>query len=256
MNGLKIYHHHIPKTGGTTIKETLVIPLAQQLGLRLHHFDDMAHIRFDSDAVENYDFFIWHLGTDPYKEFPNIPSFTTLRHPITRVISHFFFGLGYFSFYKEYENIKDIDILFNMWLDDEKFKLSTNNHQTRFLTMGMDDKKPFPVPPNFKYDKQSTERIMYGFDIKEAPCVYEVAKIRLNSMVVSGVIERLGKFNEEFISHFETNYDVKFKHIKEQKENVNRQSQEWIPILSKKYGNKILEKNQIDLALWEHLYNK
>ena len=231
------------------------MPVLEHLNLRLHNLNHLAHIKWDSDTADNYDFFVWHLGTDPYSAFPNIPAFTTLRHPINRVISHFFFGLDYFYFHKDYTNIDDIETLFNIWLTDDAFKLSTHNHQARFLTTGMNELPTFPRPKTFP-DKETSDRIMLGFDIKDSPYTFEDAKKRLDSMVVSGVIEKLGDFNSRFIDYFKTEYGVKFNNLEEKKEHVNQQSQEWAPTLSKKYGDRILELNQIDLALWEYLYNK
>jgi hypothetical protein len=130
MNSLKIYHLHVPKTGGQYIKTVLLEPLCKDFNIE------------KNDA--------WHYFWEPAEKSNYVIS--SFREPIKRLVSEFV----YISFYV-YTN-KEINVLnFLKWSEENK-GISSNYQSKSFLYDGKEtgvfNKKFNYIFENINIDKE------------------------------------------------------------------------------------------------------
>jgi hypothetical protein len=251
----QIYHYHIPKTGGIYIVNNLKESgFLNTPNLSIYQGTEKANFDYlDYKTIKLSNYIHGHFGIEPLDIIDNLLSYTTLRNPVTRVISHF--SMIYFP-------IKTSDIMkvFNRWVhNDDVDYLVKNNLQSRFLTNSL-SKEYIKQHYDVRFSTHIEEDRQYwkdGFAIDIKDPTYEAAKNNLNKVSVVGKME----YMDEFMNRLYTFINDKFKtnliynNIPEPK-NHKRFSK-----LSKYIQNniqasevkKLTDLNTIDMNLWESI---
>lgn len=251
----QIYHLHIPKTGGIYIVNNLKISgffninnLSMYQGIEGVNFD---YLDYETIRLSNY--IHGHFGSEPFDIIKDLLSYTTLRNPITRVISHF----SMIHFPIKTSNIMKV---FNEWVhnDDIDYIVKTNL-QARFLSNPL-SKDYISKNYNNRFSTHIEENRQYwkdGFaiDIKEP--TYQSAKNNLNKISIVGKMEYMDDFMSRLYTFINDNFksNLIYNKIPEPK-NHKRFSR-----LSKYIQNniqasevkKLIDLNTIDMNLWESL---
>jgi hypothetical protein len=251
---VSFYHFHIPKTGGSYIENNLILSGIENIGIKKYSID--YRYLFDKpnpDMVLNSDFIHGHFGIEPLLINPDIKSFTTLRNPVTRVVSHF--AMLYFPIRQ-----KDSLRVFDEWLfDDSKNYTLKNNLQARFLTnKSLDD-----IKMDGREIKESEDPLEmkffwgtgFGIDIKEP--TYNDAKNTLDSMVLVGKMEEMDIFMGNLYKLINDRFNINLIYSKHPNKGDKKQTSQ----LSKYIQNnitdnqiqKILILNDIDIRLWNSI---
>lgn len=268
MSDLKIYHHHIPKTAGATVKDLLENQIKEQLNLKQHNrpgLDDAWREILPGHEKE-YDYYCWHLAAQPYLFMPKIISFTAIRNPVARIVSNFFWGKSWLT---QAYGITDTWELFRIYITEPEFNRTTKDFQARYLVNDIEREKIIYAPldkendlkmKELKHDIQRNqfwingELITRSWLVNNDPYTFEAAKDRLNKMVVVGLSEDINKFVLDLISYFNKNHSVNFEHIDlATKSNVQDESKTFFNELPKHIYDYLVEKNQVDYQLWEYV---
>lgn len=267
MSDLKIYHHHIPKTAGATVKDLLERQIREQLNLKQHNRPVLgdAWREILPGHEKEYDYYCWHLAAQPYFFMPNIISFTAIRNPVARIVSNFFWGR---SWLREAYGIDDTWDLFRLYINEEQFNRTTQDFQARYLINDIEREKIVYAPlvqdehPKMKEIKSDIHRsqawvngelITRSWLVNNDPYTFEAAKARLDKMVVVGVSEDNNKFVLDLMNYFSKNHGVKFEAIDlNTKSNFQDKSKAFFEELPKHVYNYLVDKNQIDYQLWEY----
>lgn len=270
---IQIYHHHIPKTGGKYISNNLYesgINNIQLEGYQIQTY--IVHPSLSIDYVDpddflNADYICGHFGSQPQQVSGNIKAFTTIRHPVDRVISHF--AMIYFPI-----KLGSVMETFEHWLkDDEKDFIVKDNLQARFLTSKISN--DFVAKHDFIRQKVGECRFCFkhtcwctsmsredakiiwrnGFGIEDAPYSFESAKAVLNVMPVKNRMENMYEFITdlyEFVND-SFNCNLTFKDVEYPNKETSKLSKYIKDNLTNDQRDKILELNQVDLGLWENV---
>jgi hypothetical protein len=205
------------------------------------------------DMVLNSDFIHGHFGIEPLLINPDIRSFTTLRNPVTRVISHF--AMLYFPIRQ-----KDSLRVFDEWLfDDSKNYALKNNLQARFLTnVSLDN-----IKMNGKDIKESEDPLEmkffwgtgFGIDTKEPK--YIDAKNMLDSMILVGKMEDMDTFMNNLYKLLNDEFNTNLIYSKHPNKGSKKQTSQLSTYIkdniTKDQTKKILSMNNIDIELWSSI---
>lgn len=210
----KILFLHIPKTGGTAVKKALKNEFKPKELQLIYGFENFkTGVR--EFAVNNKKLAIGHFGWEPEMEdlFKSAFKITFLRHPVARVISHY-------------------------W----HFQRSEQQKDRHLVGMSFEDFLETPFAQNWQ-----TKRLgggLYNTNLSDAEC-FEEALVNVESRFdFVGITEEMTKS----ASVLSTSLSLKLGPVK--RKNVNPEKgkeQEMV----EKYTEVILAKNQYDLRLYE-----
>ena len=251
----QIYHYHIPKTGGIYIVNNLkesgffhTPNLLMYQGTEKANFD---YLDYETMKLSNY--IHGHFGIEPLDIIDNLLSYTTLRNPVTRVISHF----SMIHFPIKTSNIMKV---FNEWVHNDNIDyLVKNNLQSRFLT-NPSSKEYIKQHYDIRFSTHVEEDRQYwrdGFAIDTKDPRYDDAKNNLNKISIVGKMENMDEFMNRLYMFINENFktSLKYNNIAEPKKHKRFSK------LSKYIQNniqpyevkKIIDLNTIDMNLWESL---
>lgn len=251
---MSFYHFHIPKTGGSYIENNLILSGIENTNIKKYSID--YRYLFDKpnlDMVLNSDFIHGHFGIEPLLINPDIKSFTTLRNPVSRVISHF--AMLYFPIRQ-----KDSLRVFDEWLlDDSKNYILKNNLQARFLTnKSLDD-----IKMDGREIKESEDPLEmkffwgtgFGIDTKEP--TYDNAKNILDSMVLVGKMEEMDVFMDNLYKLINDKFNTNLIYSKHPNKGDKKQTSQLSKYIQDNITDsqiqKILNLNDIDIRLWNSI---
>ena len=219
----KILFTHIPKTAGTSFRHILDYNFKKEQILRCNG-------RKSFMFTNNIKVYMGHLpyGMHRYRPFNKFDYITFFRDPVERTISHYFFVLNNpKNFTHEFHKNHSIEEVLNYKGSITNFGTLRNNLQTRFL---------------------------YGFDalnmskIDDLKLLNKAKENLKNNYKTFGIQE---KFEESVINICNT---LKLKYNSEliqSKSKVTSRKE----ILSENTMNTIIEKNKLDIELYEYAVN-
>jgi hypothetical protein len=258
----KIYHNHIPRTGGSYFLQSL-----SQSGAFDHikkYWRDQAYFDLaNEEKVLESDFVSGHFGIDPNLICPDINTVTMVRNPVKRVISHF---VSMIRLYKTEpifsEDVReDLVKLFDSWLNSDLDMMAKSNFQARFLTNTLsrkylDEKGVIGVPEEYTYENDKPILTLladsWGIDNKEP--TFEDAMGYLSKCILVGKTEKVPEFTESFFNLLNINFNLSLINPKiDKKINSREQADIIYNSLSKQNLSLLISLNEIDMNLWESL---
>jgi hypothetical protein len=265
----KIYHNHIPRTGGNFVSASLMQKMFK-VGLNKYHIrhPDYQFKVLKKEEIQDVDVISGHFGLEPEillgKE--NLSSITVLRDPVSRIVSHFTACIFTFEknplYNKNIENSKIFSIdeqlkIFKAWIRNSDDMLTKSNFQSRWLLNGLNNDLQTVTREEAEDENKLvllTTRDGWGVGLKEP--TYEKVLEKVNGMFCVGTTENIkgffSNFDKKFYDAFnlvlpETFLDSSQYQLDTSKTIYNMISSEDIDIIK--------ELNQIDLKLWEHVSN-
>jgi hypothetical protein len=238
----KIYFNHIPKTGGTFLSETI----ENSSKLKVYFVDDSSEINLK--RLSYCDLLTGHLGIDPNVIIKNIKTFTLIRHPVDRLISH------YSNFVEEHRNSKKKLYDFNNWLfDDDKDFFIKTNFQSKCLT----NPREFPYLELKDLEAPRNNYFKKGFGIKNVETNFENAfqylqnceLVLINEKIIDQALDIANLLNIDFKSFYKT---INIKNPKL----INKNSQSIREQINTEQYNKIIKLNDIDMEIYNYFYFK
>jgi hypothetical protein len=250
-----IYHLHIPKTGGIYIVNNLrmsgffdIENLSIYQGTEKANFD---YLDYETIKLSNY--IHGHFGIEPFNVINDLSSYTTLRNPINRVISHF----SMIHFPIKASNIMKV---FNEWVhNDDVDYMVKNNLQARFLSNPLSKEY---INKNYK-DRFSTDvskdrdywRSGFAIDTKEP--TYKESKHILNSISVIGRLEKIDTFMNNLYSFINDTFKINLEYNSYPEPRKHKRFSglsKYIQKNIKPYEiKKLTDLNTIDMNLWESI---
>lgn len=258
----KVYHNHIPRTGGVSILNHLT--MADAFSYFKHYWRDDAY--FDiahENKIYEADFVSGHFGIGPNIIYPEIKTVTTIRNPINRIVSHF---IAIKRFYEKEnifpENVKnDIVKLFDYWVNSEYDMLTKSNFQARYLTNSLSENYfnkngRVEIPPNYDYENEKPILVLlkdaWGIDDKEP--TYEMAMDYLSRCILVGKTENIADFIDSLFNILNNNFNINLINPKiNKKMNGYKQSEILIEKISQQNIDILIKLNEIDMNLWESI---
>jgi hypothetical protein len=260
-----IYHYHIPKTGGVYVASNVEDLLLNQVGLKyteLREFFYFPHI--DKEFVLNSEYIAGHYGTEPFDYVPDTKAFTTLRHPVNRVISHFSLAKNYFLQAPEYADLVDsnpnndlqmMQAILKRWVLSEDHMLAKSNFQARFLTNKLDPaKQPIEEEKDFKLFKTATiaQGALEGWQIgTEIEPTFDGAMQTLSKMKVVGVVEKMDRFYPRLLTWLHEEFGKTYTWPNYPPANARPISAQLSIDLDPEVVDRLVELNPIDYQLWD-----
>jgi hypothetical protein len=251
---IKLYHHHIPRTGGTYLISSLDKYDMLKSGT-INPFMHGPECGGDSYSiskldVESHNFISGHFAAEPYKIDKEIKSFTTLRNPIKRLVSQFAMILGNgFPGKALYE--------FEEWVFSGDDMESKSNFQSKFLVNGLTDHIK-GLKPEFRHlegaDIEQINKVRQsGWGIDGASVSYEDAKSVLNQMILVGKTENMNEFTLSLADIMYDAYGIERKDMSFSGSERNSEilSQYIYDNLNTHTLAKLEDLNSIDFQLWE-----
>lgn len=254
----KIYHNHIPRTGGGYVLKSLSQSYAFD-HIKKYWRDDAYFDLPNLDKILDADFTSGHFGIEPNLLYPEFETVTILRNPIKRTISHF---VAMRRFY-ETEDIfdervrQDIKLLFDHWLNSEYDILSKSNFQARYLTNTLSkNRSKVEVPDDYSYQNDKPILILlkeaWGIDNKE-PSIHD-AKKYLNECVLTGKTENIKIFTDLLFDLINNRFNIDIINPNiEEKINPRLDSVYIYESLSKQNIDLLTKLNEIDMELWQSI---
>jgi hypothetical protein len=251
----QIYHLHIPKTGGIYIVNNLKMSgffdnkdLSMYQGIEGINFD---HLDYETMKLSNY--IHGHFGSEPFDVIKDLSSYTTLRDPVTRVISHF----SMIHFPIKTSNIMKV---FNEWVhNDDVDYIVKSNLQARFLSNPL-SKEYIDKNYDNRFTTHIEENRQYwrdGFAIEKVDPIYEIAKHNLNKISVVGKMENMDKFMNNLYSFINEKFKINLKCNNVPEPEKHKRFSKLSKYIQKNIQSyevkKITDLNTIDMNLWESL---
>lgn len=267
----RIYHNHIPRTGGNFVRDILTNKMFVVSNPTVHiRHPDYQFKELKKEEIINADIISGHFGIEPEmllgKE--NLYSITTLRNPIVRLVSHFTANME-FVFQKNPVYSDDIYAIgepntekalkmFKKWIRNSEDMLSKSNFQSRWLLNGLNNNLK-PVTAKDAVDENQlillTTRDGWGVGIKEPS--YDETLEKINNMFCVGTTEKIKDFFLNFDKKIYDNFNLILPEIVlEPKEYALTSTLNLYNALSSEDIDIIKELNQIDLKIWENQNNK
>lgn len=252
---MKIYHNHIPRTGGNYLRDVVYYSLNPKMHIRHPDYFYKSLSLSDLDC----DFISGHFGIEPLMLDPSIKSFTLLRNPINRLVSHFSVNKYYFNSKEEYDGLSEYEV-FKKWINNEEEMISKSNFQARYLTNGLDNSIEELIVLDRKNEtKEEMDRLhditmVHGWGITKNEPTYEEALDSLNNMIAFGATENEDNFASRLISKIndlmDTNHELKnpFGFKNEEPSSIVLLEQ-----LTEDDIRVISSYNQIDFKLWDYV---
>lgn len=257
MNSL--YHFHIPKTGGSYISYNLIKSGLEDITInnnkiKIYTGTEKANFDYlDFDVLRSSNYVHGHFGVEPLSINPEIRPFTTIRNPITRVISHF--AMIYFP-------LKNSQIMntFNSWLFDDSIDMIVkNNFQSIFLTNEVSKdyiNKNKELKMSFeKHDNVNFWKDGFGIDNKY-PSISQV-RDSIEKMVVVDKTENMDIFMNKLYAYINNEYKCSLEYLKIPAPRIERYSTQLSSTikknLTKEQKDKIESMNYLDLEIWNSL---
>jgi len=251
----QIYHLHIPKTGGIYIVNNLrmsgffdIRNLSMYQGTEKANFD---YLDYETMRLSNY--IHGHFGSEPFDVIKDLSSYTTLRDPVTRVISHF----SMIHFPIKTSNIMKV---FNEWVhNDDIDYIVKSNLQARFLSNPL-SKEYINKNYNSRFSTNIEEDRHYwrsGFAIDNNELTYEISKHNLNKISVVGKMENMDKFMDNLYLFINEKFKINLKYNKVPEPVKHKRFSKLSNYIQKNIKSdevqKITDLNTIDMNLWESL---
>jgi hypothetical protein len=196
-----IYFHHIPRTSGTAIRDSIVTKLRGS-DIPFLVLDSMTPIT--EDIFEGKKFITGHLANYPNSKVTDIQTFTLVRNPVEQFISYFkmFYSHG---FSKQYQQM-----IFDRWLSGHHRFEPFYNMQSKSITGSIDvemwnltdreDKKRLGWLYNdYNFDKDllsniAMQKLVFTFDNRDN-AIKEIDSL-LDSSLGFKALERNIKMND------------------------------------------------------------
>lgn len=253
---MKIYHYHIPKTGGTYIEHNFHDLIVNQLKLKYNELRNNQYFpHISKEFVEDSEYIAGHFGLDPYEYSDNINAYTTIRNPVDRVVSHFAMARNYWLETPEYSSLGEPIKMFERYLYSDEFMFSKSNFQARFLTNGLDPLQN-PIWEDKKFELYKSAQVckvaLNGWEINNQEPTFNNAKRTLDSMFLFGSLDKIDTFTYFLSDWFKEQFAVNYTIPKKEAPNKRQSSKDLRSQLEKKHIDKIIELNAIDYQLWEY----
>jgi hypothetical protein len=209
------------------------------------------HLDYETMKLSNY--IHGHFGSEPFDVIKDLSSYTTLRDPVTRVISHF----SMIHFPIKTSNIMKV---FNEWVhDDDVDYIVKSNLQARFLSNPL-SKEYINKNYNSRLSTHIEEDRHYwksGFAIDDKELTYEIAKDNLNKISVVGKMENMDKFMDSLYLFINEKFKINLKYNNVSEPVKHKRFSKLSKYIQKNIQSyevkKITDLNTIDMNLWESL---
>jgi hypothetical protein len=196
-----IYFHHIPRTSGTAIRDSIVTKLRGS-DIPFLVLDSMTPIT--EDIFEGKKFITGHLANYPNSKVTDLQTFTLVRNPVEQFISYFkmFYSHGFSKHYQQ--------MLFDRWLSGHNRFEPFYNMQSKSITGSIDvemwnltdreDKKRLGWLYNdYNFDKDllsniAMQKLVFTFDNRDN-AIKEIDSL-LDSSLGFKALERNIKMND------------------------------------------------------------
>ena len=265
----KIYHNHIPRTGGNFLSTTLMEKMTK-VGLDKYHIrhPNYQFKTLEKKEIEDVDIISGHFGVEPEillgKE--NISSITTVRDPVARLVSHFTACIFTFEknpvYNKNIENNKVFNIyeqlkVFKEWIRDSNDMLCKSNFQSRWLLNGLNNDLKTVTREEAEDENKLvllTTKDGWGVGLKEP--TYEEVLEKVNNMFCVGTTENMKGFFLNFDKKIHNSFNLVLPEVSLNSDQYHLNTSKTIyGMISSEDIDIIKSLNQIDLKLWEYVTN-
>lgn len=237
---MRIYFLHIPKTAGSSVREMLRRNYDDKLG-PYGIYDDL--VSCSQTCIEKYDVIAGHFGISLLSLFDRHPlTFTFLRHPIGRTLSHFM-HLKRDSNHPYHKYVLDMEL--SDFLTDPITVPLIYNFQSRYMSFkltGFDCLSRFPTACSKPGHLSVTWELMsYGMSDAD---ILDLSLRSLDEISFVGFVEDFDKSMARLIQLLGIkNYDIP-------KMKVSPNTTDLANVTSM-VRDRILEINQIDMKLYD-----
>ncbi len=237
---MRIYFLHIPKTAGSSVREMLRRNYEDKL-CPYWSYDEL--VSCSQTCIEKYDVIAGHFGMSLVSLFDRHPlTFTFLRHPIGRTLSHFM-HVKRDSNHPYHKHVVDMNLA--DFLTDPITVPLIYNFQSRYMSFnltGFDCVSRFPTASSKPGHLSVTWELMsYGMSDTD---ILNLSLRSLDKISFVGFVEDFDKYMTRLVQLLGiNNYDIP-------KLNVSTNTTDLANVTST-VRDRILELNQIDMNLYD-----
>lgn len=263
----QIYFHHIPKTSGAYVFKNIYDGgLSEELkknNLTLYIDNKYLINDVDEKSIAKANFVYGHYGYRPYLINNNFKSFTIIRDPAKRLMSHYISIWKYEKIIKRYpENLIESPLKFlDFWLENENDMAAKSNFQSKFLCNDLSQDIINKLKPIHRLEEglDSPEHFSqifpYAWGITDkCPEVKDVIEV-LNKINLVATTETIDSRLNDILYFINSNLNIQIQRLYMDKYNTNPESSALFNSLSKFQLEKIYSLNKIDYEIWDYAKN-
>lgn len=260
----QVYFHHIPKTSGAYVFKNIydggLVEEFNKNKLTLYIDNKYLINDVDEESIKGANFVYGHYGYRPYLINNSFKSFTIIRDPAKRLISHFISIWKYERIVKRYPDtlISSPLIFLDFWLNNEEDLAAKSNFQSKFLCNNLSQQVIDSLKPIHRLEEQLDSPEHFS---KIFPNSWGIENINpsknnvidlLNKMSVVATTENIENKIDDIINFINNSFNIKLNRKYIDRYNINLGSQHLFNNLTKNQLKKIHDLNELDYEVWEY----